>query len=165
MTGPVTGAVTGPAAGPAAGAPSGGAADADAAKLRRASRQLTGVFAQQLFKAMRATVPQGEGVVDGGSGEEMFTGMLDEHLAGADPGRPAGAGDADGPGAAWTRALADAVFRRMRPGAAPESAPGAAPAPAPDALTSAPVTPTLVGASLHGASRHEASPPRPAARR
>ena len=165
MTGPITGPTVGPAAGtPLGGASSGGAADADAAKLRRAARQLTGVFAQQLFKAMRATVPQGEGVVDGGSGEEMFTGMLDEHLAGADPGRPAGGGGTEGPGAAWTRALADAVFRHMRPGAAPEAAPGTAPgtapAPAPDALTSTPVTPTLVGASLH-----EASPPRHAARR
>jgi flagellar protein FlgJ len=128
VTGPVTGAraATGTAAPPRD----------DDARLRQAARQLTGVFAQQLFKAMRETVPQGEGIVSGGSGEEMFTGMLDEHLAGAAPGRPAGAGDAaTGPGAVWTRALAEAVFRRMRPGAAADH-------------SSAPVTPTLDRASV-----------------
>jgi flagellar protein FlgJ len=88
---------------------------------------------------MRATVPQGEGVVSGGSGEEMFTGMLDEHLAGAAPGRPGAAAEQGGPGAAWTRALADAVFRRMRPGAAPAAAPAAGP-----------VTPAAARASLDG---------------
>jgi Rod binding domain-containing protein len=35
---------------------------------------------QQMFKAMRETVPAG-GMFDGGSGEEIFTGMLDEHIA------------------------------------------------------------------------------------
>lgn len=99
----------------------------DAARLRRASRQLTGVFAQQLFKAMRDTVPQGEGAFSGGSGEEMFTGMLDEHLAGVDPAtNPASpaAGDA---GIAFTRGLADAVFRRLRARAGREDQAPAAP--------------------------------------
>ncbi len=141
--GPGVGAGIGSVAGPAAGGPA--TAQGDAAKLRGAARQLTGVFAQQLFKAMRATVPQGEGVFSGGSGEEMFTGMLDEHLAGAAPGRP-GAAERDGPGAAWTRALADAVFRRMRPGAAGETGTaGETGAPAP---TGALVTPGPARASL-----------------
>jgi flagellar protein FlgJ len=134
----VTGPVAGPIAGPVAGAPTPASGRSDDARLRQAARQLTGLFAQQLFKAMRETVPQGEGVVSGGSGEEMFTGMLDEHLAGAAPGRAGEAGAAArGPGAAWTRALADAGYRRMRPGA--EAAPD---------HSAGPVTPMLDGASL-----------------
>lgn len=122
MTGPVGGAAgTGPAP-----------PRDDDARLRQATRQLAGLFAQQLFKAMRATVPQDEGVVNGGSGEEMFTGMLDEHIAGAGPARPAAAGATDGPGtgAVWTRALADAMYQRMRPHAVPAPDAPAAGAPA-----------------------------------
>ncbi len=174
MTAPV-----GPAAGgPAAGAAPRADAARDDARLRQAARQLTGVFAQQLFKAMRATVPEGEGIVSGGSGESMFTGMLDEHLAGAAPGRRAAA-DADdgpgaGPGAVWTRSLAEAVFRRMRPGAAAPAAaapaPGAAPAPRrpppparPRAAAprgAAPVTPTPGNASIGRAQPPAARPDR-----
>lgn len=113
MTAPVGGFTP-----PSADAPRG-----DDAALRRAARQLAGVFAQQLFKAMRETVPKGEGVVDGGSGEEMFTGMLDEQLSGAAPGRGA-AGGAAGTAAAerWTHDLADAVYRRLRVGVTPPAA-------------------------------------------
>lgn len=92
------------------------------ARLRQAARQLTGLFAQQLFKAMRETVPTDQGIVSGGSGEEMFTGMLDEHLAGA------------GPAAAHARVtegLADAVYRRLRT----VSTASTAGAPAPAAVT------------------------------
>jgi len=71
------------------------------ARLRQAARQLEGVFVEQLFKAMRETVPR-EGVVDGGSGEEMFTGMLDQHLAGALP-------ETWGDGG-----IADALYRQLR---------------------------------------------------
>jgi flagellar protein FlgJ len=49
-------------------------------RLQDAMRQLEGVFVQQLFKAMRETVPD-EGIVSGGSGEEIFTSLLDERLA------------------------------------------------------------------------------------
>ena len=56
----------------------------DEARLRDAARQLEGVFVEQLYKAMRATVPEG-GVVDGGAGEEMFTSMMDQHLASQTP--------------------------------------------------------------------------------
>lgn len=50
------------------------------AKLRDTALQLEGMFARQLFSAMRATVPT-EGIADGGAGEEMFTSLMDEHLA------------------------------------------------------------------------------------
>jgi flagellar protein FlgJ len=64
-------------------------------------RQLEGVFVQELFKAMRATVPD-EGVISGGSAEQMFTGMLDERLAALVP-------------AAWQHAgLEEALLRQFR---------------------------------------------------
>lgn len=50
------------------------------ARLTLAMRQLQGVFVQELFKAMRETVPD-EGVISGGSPEQMFTSMLDESLS------------------------------------------------------------------------------------
>jgi flagellar protein FlgJ len=54
-------------------------------KLQKAAGDLEGLFVQQLFKAMRNTVPQDEGIISGGSGEEMFTGLMDEHLAAETP--------------------------------------------------------------------------------
>ena len=50
------------------------------ARLRAATRLLEGTFYQELFKAMRETVPEG-GALTGGTGEEMFTGMLDQHVS------------------------------------------------------------------------------------
>ncbi|HEX7241885.1 MAG TPA: rod-binding protein [Longimicrobiaceae bacterium] len=84
------------------GAPAAGIAPADEAeRLRRSARQLEGVFAEQLLKAMRETVPR-DGAVDGGTGEEMFTGMLDQSLAEALPGK-------------WgERGLGEALFRQLR---------------------------------------------------
>ncbi len=57
-----------------------GGPDDDKARLRKATSQLEGVFMEQLFKAMRDTVPQ-DGALDGGEGEAMFTSMMDEHVA------------------------------------------------------------------------------------
>jgi flagellar protein FlgJ len=66
---------------------------------------------EQLFKAMRETVPQGDGVIDGGSGEAMFTGLLDQRLSAEAPAR-------------WQHGLADALFRQLRGalGSSPEPA-------------------------------------------
>jgi flagellar protein FlgJ len=38
------------------------------------------VFINELFKAMRATAPS-EGILTQDPGQELFTGMLDEHLS------------------------------------------------------------------------------------
>lgn len=81
-------------------------------RLRDAVRQLEGVFVQQLFKAMRETVPD-EGVVSGGSGEEIFTSLLDEQLAGMVP-------------AGWTRDGIEAALLRQFRDALPAPPPGAA---------------------------------------
>jgi len=59
-----------------------GRVQGEAARLRAATRLLEGTFYQELFKAMRQTVPDGGGP-DGGAGEEIFTGMLDQHIADA----------------------------------------------------------------------------------
>lgn len=70
------------------------------ARLRQSSRDLEGVFVEQLFKAMRETVPENS-LFDGGAGEEMFTGMMDAHLASEVP-------------ATWNDGLSEALYRQLR---------------------------------------------------
>jgi flagellar protein FlgJ len=70
-------------------------------KLRDVVRQLEGVFTEQLFKAMRETVPKDDGIVSGGSGEEIFTGLLDQHLAADTPTQ-------------WQNGLGEALYRQLR---------------------------------------------------
>ena len=76
-----------------------GAAAQDA-KLHKVSTQLEGVFVQEMYKSMRATVPSG-GLFDGGTGEEMFTGMLDEHIAADTPQQ-------------WKHGLSESIYRQLR---------------------------------------------------
>ncbi len=108
----------GPTATIAAGAPPGSPAERDA-KLREATGQLEGVFVQQLFKAMRETVPQEEGIVSGGAGEDMFTGLMDQHLAAETPRH-------------WSGGLSEALYRQLRgpTPVSPAAAPAAASSPA-----------------------------------
>lgn len=62
-------------------APAGGArAAAEQERLRKACVQLEGVFMNELAKALRETVPQ-DGLLEAGTGGEMFASMLDEKLA------------------------------------------------------------------------------------
>lgn len=70
-----------------------------AAKLESTAKQLEGVFVEHLFKAMRETVPEG-GLVDGGSGEDIFTSFLDRHVA-------------DELAASWDRGLGSAIYRQL----------------------------------------------------
>lgn len=72
----------GPIRGDALAALRGGRVQGEEARLRAATRLLEGTFYQELFKAMRQTVPQG-GVVDGGAGEAMFTELMDQHVSDA----------------------------------------------------------------------------------
>ena len=71
------------------------------ARLREVVGQLQGVFVEQLFKAMRETVPT-DGVTSGGAGEQMFAGLLDQHLASAVPSQ-------------WDRGLGESLLRQLRP--------------------------------------------------
>lgn len=50
-------------------------------ELRQAARALEGVFLNQLFQAMRATVPE-SGLFESSSGQEIFETMFDEHMSG-----------------------------------------------------------------------------------
>jgi Rod binding domain-containing protein len=60
------------------------AADADLnsphARLRKAAHDLEGVFVAELFKAMRATVPE-DGIIGPAQGQELFQGMMDDRVA------------------------------------------------------------------------------------
>ena len=56
--------------------------DAHAA-LRKASKEFEGIFLAQLFRTMRESVPD-SGLTERGSGEEMFTSMLDDRIADLD---------------------------------------------------------------------------------
>ena len=49
-------------------------------QLRGTAQSLQGVFVEQLFKAMRDTVPD-DGLMSGGQGEDMFRSMMDQHVA------------------------------------------------------------------------------------
>ena len=72
-------------------------------KLRKATGDLQGLFVSQLFKAMRDTVPADEGEFSGGSGEEIFTGLMDEHLAADTPKH-------------WSGGISEALYRQLRHG-------------------------------------------------
>lgn len=87
-------------AGPIGAAAPTAAAGSRDAKLRKASQQLEGAFVQQMYKSMRETIPEG-GMFDGGSGEQMFTGMMDERVAADTPLK-------------WQHGLSEAIYRQMR---------------------------------------------------
>ncbi len=50
------------------------------ARLKAATRLLEGTFYQEMFKAMRNTVPTG-GAIAPSQGEDIFTGLMDQHVA------------------------------------------------------------------------------------
>ena len=83
------------------------------ARLRQSSRDLEGVFVEQLFKAMRETVPENS-LLSGGAGEEMFTSMMDGHLASELP-------------ASWENGLGEALYRQLRGALTGGAEPAAAP--------------------------------------
>ena len=70
-------------------------------RLRAATQLLEGTFYQEMFKAMRGTVPEG-GVVSAGSGQDMFESLLDQHVADAAAGQSRARSD---------RGLGSALYR------------------------------------------------------
>lgn len=52
----------------------------DDARLKKACADMEGVFLAQLFAQLRETVPH-DGIVNGGTGEEIFSSMMDEKVA------------------------------------------------------------------------------------
>lgn len=99
---------------PVGAASSAGTTPGEEPKLRKVAQQMEGVFVQELYKAMRTTVPQNDGVVGGGAGEEMFTGLMDQHLATETP-------------HAWGRGLGEAIYQHLRGRLAREGAAAAPP--------------------------------------
>jgi flagellar protein FlgJ len=95
-----------PGSSPATGAP-------EEQRLRLATKQLEGVFVQELFKAMRETVPQ-DGLTNGGAGEDIFTGLMDEKIAAHVPDQ-------------WERGIGESLYRQLR-AALPHANHGTAPA-------------------------------------
>ena len=89
----------------------------DEQRLRAATKQLEAVFVQQLFKAMRETIPQ-DGLTNGGAGEDIFTGLMDEKIATHVPDQ-------------WKRGIGESLYRQLR-AALPHANHGAAPAAADD---------------------------------
>lgn len=89
--------------------------------VKEAARQFEALFMNELMKSMRATTLD-SGLMDGGSGGEMTTGMLDQQFAGQLTGMPGG--------------LSEAIMRQlerqmgMAPGPIPVTK-GANPVPAP----------------------------------
>jgi Rod binding domain-containing protein len=88
------------AIGPAAASGTAPAATSQDARLRRTVHDLEGVFVTRLLQAMRDTVPK-DGLTEGGTGEEMFTTMFDEHVAAAAP-------------AQWHHGIGEALYRQLR---------------------------------------------------
>jgi len=75
-------------------------ADAHASdRLRKVSHQLEGVFLNQLFQAMRESVPA-SAPGSGGEGERLFDGMFDEAMAGRAAARS-------------ERGIGDAIYRQL----------------------------------------------------
>ncbi|MBC8085701.1 MAG: rod-binding protein [Phycisphaerae bacterium] len=83
----------------------------DQKKLRKAATDLEGLFVAQLFRAMRETVPKNDGFVSGGSGEEIFTGLMDEHIAAETPSH-------------WGGGISEALYRQLSRGLPAASAAG-----------------------------------------
>ena len=79
------------------------------AQLRHLAHQLEGVFLQQLFKAMRETVPQG-GAIAPEPGNEMYNGLFDEAMASQAADR-------------MQRGIGEALYRQMSRHLPPEPTP------------------------------------------
>lgn len=72
--------------------------DREPQRLRAVAAQLEGVFVTEMFKAMRATVPD-DGAT-GGAGEQIFTSMMDGHVAESVP-------------QGWNRGIAAAILKQL----------------------------------------------------
>jgi flagellar protein FlgJ len=70
------------------------------ARLAKAAKQFEAVFVQQMFAAMRETVPK-DGIASGGEGEELFSSMLDQQLANRAPEH-------------WRHDLSDVIVAQLR---------------------------------------------------
>ncbi len=75
-------------------------AGSDPEQLRRYCQEFEAIFIQELFKSMRATIPDG-GLIPRGNDQQIFQELLDQNIA-MDMARREGLG------------LADALFRQLQ---------------------------------------------------
>ncbi len=83
-------------------------------RLRQSALQMEGVFVQQLFAAMRDTVPQ-DGIVAQSSAQDTFTSLFDEKLAEKVPAQWSGSHS-------LAQALYEQLSQRLAPAAADPNA-------------------------------------------
>ncbi len=83
------------------------------AELRHLAHQLEGVFLQQLFKAMRESVPQG-GAISPEPGNDIYNGLFDEAMANQAADR-------------MQRGIGEALYRQISRHLPPETPPAPAP--------------------------------------
>jgi peptidoglycan hydrolase FlgJ len=69
--------------------------------LRKAAHEMESLFVQQLYKAMRETIPADGGLVERTQGEDLFSGLMDERVAAET-------------GSRWQRGLSDAIYGALR---------------------------------------------------
>ena len=89
------------------------------ADLKSVSVQLAGVFTQQLYKAMRDTVSEKDGIVAQSSGEDIFTSLMDGQVAAETPKQ-------------WDGSIAAAIYKQLHGLASPS---GTAASPTPPVTT------------------------------
>jgi flagellar protein FlgJ len=77
---PSAGMINGRASGSPATGPNAVAASKERDRLDKACGDFEAIFVQQLFKTMRASVPESE-LFNGGRAEEIYTSMLDQQVA------------------------------------------------------------------------------------
>lgn len=77
---PSAGGINETLSGSQATGPKTGAASKDHDRLEKACGDFEAIFVQQLFKTMRASIPEA-GLFNGGRAEEIYTSMLDQHVA------------------------------------------------------------------------------------
>jgi Rod binding domain-containing protein len=95
-----------PLPGVGSSAPSSAGPENPHAKLRRLSKELEGVFVQQLFSAMRDATPKND-LMGESEGEKMFTSMLDDAMASQASQR-------------FDRGLGEALYRQLSRSLPPE---------------------------------------------
>lgn len=124
------------------GSPAAAASAADPAmaardkKLRHAAQQMESQFVEQMYKSMRDTVPS-DGMFGGGSGEQMFTEMMDQHVATDTPLK-------------WQHGLSEAIYRQMRDAVHGQHAPSVASAGGAGVSTTPASTPSITSVSSTG---------------
>lgn len=74
--------------------------DAQELALRKSARDMESLFVEQLYKAMRSTVPTEGGLVERSQGEDLFSGLMDERVAAET-------------GSRWQRGLQEAIYAAL----------------------------------------------------